>query len=301
MSDLAGSEPAGPAGRRSGISDWLIVSHLIRLPNQTGTQLLLLPTLWGLVLASQGRPSLHLLVIFAAGAFLMRSAGVVVNDVADRSYDSKVARTRSRPLASGTISAGEALTIAILLLGLAGALVLLLNRLALLLSVVALLLAVAYPFAKRIVPLPQAVLGLAFGWGAVMAWAAARDDLALPVWVLYGSIVAWTVGYDTIYALQDREDDARIGIKSSALFFGDRTWLAVGITFGTALVLLGVAAWLMKIGTVFYAVLLAGAGFGLYQVFRLRGPVSPELALRLFRQHVWIGWIILAGLWLGFL
>jgi 4-hydroxybenzoate polyprenyltransferase len=301
MSDLAGSEPAGPAGRRSGISDWLIVSHLIRLPNQTGTQLLLLPTLWGLVLASQGRPSLHLLVIFAAGAFLMRSAGVVVNDVADRSYDSQVARTRSRPLASGTISAGEALTIAILLLGLAGALVLLLNRLALLLSVVALLLAVAYPFAKRIVPLPQAVLGLAFGWGAVMAWAAARDDLALPVWVLYGSIVAWTVGYDTIYALQDREDDARIGIKSSALFFGDRTWLAVGITFGTALVLLGVAAWLMKIGTVFYAVLLAGAGFGLYQVFRLRGPVSPELALRLFRQHVWIGWIILAGLWLGFL
>jgi 4-hydroxybenzoate polyprenyltransferase len=226
---------------------------------------------------------------------------VVLNDVADRSFDTRVARTRARPLASGAISIPEALFIAILMLTLAGALVLFLNRLALLLSPVALLLAIVYPYSKRIVPLPQAVLGLAFGWGAVMAWAAVRNSLDAPVWFLYAGIIAWSVTYDTIYALQDRDDDARIGIKSSAILFGERTWLAVGVAFGAMLVLMAVTGWLVKIGAVFYAVLLGVALFASYQVFRLRGPVSPDLACTLFKQHVWVGWIILTGLWLGFL
>jgi 4-hydroxybenzoate polyprenyltransferase len=301
MPDHAGLPPPASAGRPWGITNWLIVSHLIRLPNQTGTLLLVFPALWGLVLASQGRPPFLLLILFIAGAFLMRSAGVVLNDFADRSFDRQVARTRTRPLASGAISVPEALLIAILLLALAGALVLLLNRLTLLLSPVALLLAIVYPFSKRIVPLPQAALGLAFGWGAVMAWAAVRNSLDAPVWLLYASVIAWAVTYDTIYALQDREDDARIGIKSAAILFGARTWMAVGIAFATMLVLLGITGWLVAIGPLFYVVLLGVAAFAVYQVFRLQGPVSPDLALMLFRQHVWVGWAILAGLWLGFL
>jgi len=289
------AEHAGPG------TGWQTVAQLIRLSNQTGTLLLMLPPLWALTLAAEGKPSLRLLVIFAAGSFLMRSAGVVVNDLADRSFDRQVARTRSRPLASGTLSVPQALAIFGVLVTVAAGLLLLLNPLAQALSPVALLLVILYPYAKRIIPLPQVVLGAAFGWGAVMAWAAARNTLEAPVWLLYGATVLWVLAYDSIYALQDLEDDARIGVKSAALYFGHRLWMAVGVSVATMLGLLAVAGWMVGLGAVFYGTLAAVAGFATQQMRRLRSEVAPPEAFVLFRQHVWIGAAILGGIWAGFL
>jgi 4-hydroxybenzoate polyprenyltransferase len=278
-----------------------LIAELVRLPNQTGTLLLMLPTMWALVLASQGHPDPFLLAVFAAGSFLMRSAGVILNDAADRRLDRHVERTRTRPLASGRLSMGTALAVLLALLAIAGSLVLLLDRLVLLLSPVALLLAVLYPFAKRILPFPQAVLGMAFGWGVVMAWAAARGRLEPQAWLLFGSALAWAVAYDTIYALQDRADDQRLGIGSSAILFGQWTWLAVAISVGMMILCLGVAGWLSGIGMVFYGVLAAVSGFASQHILKLRRDVSPSLAFSMFRQHAWVGGAILAGLWAGFL
>jgi 4-hydroxybenzoate polyprenyltransferase len=280
---------------------WSSLASLIRLSNQSGTWLLMLPTFWALVLASGGHPPVGMLLIFAAGSFLMRSAGVVLNDLADRGLDRQVTRTRTRPLASGALGVPAALASAGGLIALAAGLLLFLNTLTLQLSPVALALAVLYPFSKRIIRLPQAVLGLAFGWGAVMAWAAVHNGLEGPAWLLYGSTICWAIAYDTIYALQDREDDARIGVKSAAILFGVHTWLAVGIALGGMLLLLGLAGWLMGIGVGFYGILAAVGGFFSQQVCTLRSPVSPALAFAMFRQHVWAGTAILAGIWLGFL
>jgi len=262
--------------------------------------LLMLPTLWALVLASHGQPPVTLLIIFAVGSFLMRSAGVVINDLADRSFDRQVDRTRMRPLASGALGVPEAIATATALVLTAASLLVFLNPLTILLSPVALLLAALYPFSKRIIQLPQAVLGIAFGWGVVMAWAAVRNSLDAPVWLLYTSTVFWALAYDTIYALQDRAEDARIGVKSSAILFGPRAWIAVGVSACGMLLLLGLTGWLVGIGPAFYVILAAVAGFLTHQVWKLRGPVSPVMAFGLFKQHVWVGGAILAGIWLGF-
>ncbi|TLY26601.1 MAG: 4-hydroxybenzoate octaprenyltransferase [Nitrospirae bacterium] len=279
---------------------WPALSNLIRLPNQSGTMLLMLPTLWALVLASHGQPPITLLIIFAVGSFFMRSAGVVLNDLADRSFDRQVDRTRMRPLASGALGVPEALATATALVLMAASLLVFLNQLTILLSPVALLLAAIYPFTKRIIQLPQAVLGIAFGWGVVMAWAAVRGSLDDQVWLLYASTVFWAVAYDTIYALQDRADDARIGVKSSAILFGTRAWIAVGASVCGMLLLLAATGWLVGIGPAFYGMLAAVGGFLTHQVWKLREPVSPNMAFALFKQHVWVGWAILAGIWLGF-
>lgn len=280
---------------------WPPLFQLIRLPEQTGTLLLLLPSLWSLVLASGGRPAPTLLLVFIAGAFLMRSAGVVANDLADRSFDRQVARTKQRPLAAGTVSPAAAVTTLAVLLALAGGLLYFVNRLTLLLSPAAFLLALLYPYAKRILHIPQAVLGMAFGWGTVMAWAAARGRLDAPAWLLFGATVCWAVGYDTIYAMQDREDDARIGVKSAAVFFGPWAWMAVAAALAAMLLLLGWAGWLAGVHAFFYLVLAWAAGLMTGQVRRLRAGASPALALALFRQHVLIGAAILGGLWAGML
>jgi 4-hydroxybenzoate polyprenyltransferase len=275
------------------------LASLIRLSNQSGTWLLMLPTLWALVLASGGRPPLALLLIFAAGSFLMRSAGVVLNDLADRAVDRQVARTRARPLASSALGTQAALATAAGLVVLAAGLLPFVNTLTLQLSPVALLLAALYPFSKRFIQLPQAVLGVAFGWGALMAWAAVRNTLEGPAWLLYGGTICWAIAYDTVYALQDREDDVRLGVKSAAILFGDRTWLAVGLALGGMLLLLGLAGWLTDVGAGFYGILAAVGGFFSQQVLRLRSPVSPALAFAMFKQHTWAGTAILAGIWLG--
>lgn len=276
-------------------------SHLIRLSNQTGTLLLLLPSLWALVLASQGSPDPILFTVFILGAFFMRSAGVVMNDLADRSIDQRVHRTRQRPLASGALSPRQGILVALVFLTLAASLLVFLNPLAASLSPIALLLAAMYPFSKRIIHIPQFMLGLAFGWGAVMAWAAVRNEFETPMWLLFAATVFWALAYDTIYALQDREDDRLIGVRSSAIFFGPYTWLGVGIACAMMLACLGVAGWVVGLGSMFYGVLAATGGFLTQQIFRLRSHPSPTESFSMFKQHVWVGLTILLSIWLGFL
>src|SRR3990170_520732 len=186
---------------------------------------------WSLAIASGGRPSLKHILIFVSGSFIMRSAGCVVNDMADRKFDRFVERTKDRPLASGRLSMAEAATVLFILLLIALALVLSLNRLSILLSLTALLLTAVYPFTKRLVNTPQLFLGTAFGWGAVIAWAAVRNEVALPSFLIFLATVFWATGYDTIYALIDIDDDMKIGVKSTAILFGRYTWFALAIIF----------------------------------------------------------------------
>lgn len=298
--EMLDSSPTAPTGQPVHFS-WSAVSRLIRLSNQSGTWLLLLPPMWSLILAAKGFPPWRLIVIFAAGSFLMRSAGVVLNDLADRSFDRQVTRTKSRPLASGELSTFHAWIVAGLLLACAALLVWQLNRLTVILSPIALILAGLYPFAKRFIHIPQAMLGIAFGWGTIMAWTASRETLEWPAWCLFGATVCWAIGYDTIYALQDREDDQRVGVKSSALFFGQQLRPLVGTILLVMVLLLGLTGWMAEIGWIYYAVLVLVACFFGWQVSGLRQDLEPERAFALFREHVWAGTAILMGLLIGFL
>lgn len=298
---MAASAPVIPDASSAPRPSWSAVARLIRLQSQTGTWLLVLPTLWSLVLAARGLPPWPLVLVFFAGSFFMRSAGVVLNDLADRSFDRHVTRTQQRPLASGELRPWHAFGVAGILLSAAGALVLSLNQLALWLSPIALLLAGLYPFAKRYIQIPQAMLGIAFGWGTIMAWAASRGTIEAPAWYLFAATVSWAIGYDTVYALQDREDDRRIGVKSSALFFGSWVWLAVGLSLAGTVALLGIAGWLTHTGWFFYGILAAVGLFYAKQTVRLTRPVTPAEAFRMFQEHAWMGTALLAGLIGGFL
>lgn len=231
----------------------------------------------------------------------MRSAGVVLNDLADRRVDREVARTRHRPLASGEMSSTQALAVAGGLVALAASLVLTLNALTIALSPAALFLAALYPYAKRVVHIPQVVLGVAFGWGTVMAWTAARDAMDAPMWWLFAATICWAIAYDTIYALQDREDDLRVGVKSSAIFFGRYTWLGVGLALAGMGGCLVTAGWMVQAGHGYYLTVAIAGLWGLRQVVRLTAPVGPEIALAMFKEHVWLGALILIGCVAGFL
>ncbi|MBK9308463.1 MAG: 4-hydroxybenzoate octaprenyltransferase [Nitrospira sp.] len=284
------SSPAAP-----GIP-WSALARLIRLQNQTGTYLLLLPTLWALVLATRGFPPLFLLAIFLGGSFLMRSAGVILNDLADQGFDWQVTRTRARPLASGELTSRHAVVLLILLLLLAAGLLILLPPLVAWLSPVAVFLAALYPYCKRWVHIPQAMLGIAFGWGTVMAWAAVQGRLEAPVWCLFGATAAWAVAYDTIYAIQDLEDDRRIGVKSAALYFGTSIHLGVGLAFSVMVALLTVAGWLAQLGWPYYATLLGVVIFFYVQVRQLQKAITPVHAFEMFQAHIWVGVTLLVGL-----
>lgn len=280
---------------------WSALADLIRLRNQTGSLLLLFPTLWALVLAGDGHPPLPLAAVFIAGVFVMRSAGVTINDWWDRDLDRRVQRTRARPLAAGRMSPRAALGVFVALIGVAAALVSLLNPLTIALAPVALLLAVLYPLAKRIMPLPQAVLGIAFGWGAVMAWSAVRNEIGWPALGLFAATIFWAVGYDTIYALQDIEDDRRIGVRSSAIFFRDRCWIAVGGALLAMTVILALVGAETHLAAPFYLSLVLAVGLFVAQAWQVRRGVSQAHAFALFKQHVGIGALILAGIWSGVL
>jgi len=229
----------------------------------------------------------------------MRSAGVIMNDLADRSFDRRVERTRNRPLVSGQLHPKHALAfLAILLLGAVG-LLCFLNPLTWLLSPVAVLLAGLYPFCKRFLHIPQLILGVAFGWGGVMAWAAVRNELEVGTWLLFAATICWAIVYDTIYAIQDREDDLKIGVKSSAILFGSYTWLGVGLFVSFMLFFLSLAGKISHLGAGYYVGLLFIAVLMGYQVILLRSAITPPQAFKLFKQHCWIGVIVLGGLLLG--
>ena len=278
---------------------WGAVADLIRLDNQAGTLLLLLPSLWSLVLANHGHPPIWLIGTFILGAFVMRSLGVVFNDLADRNFDKHVARTSNRPLAASRLVPRQALLVALGLAVIAAGLVATLNWLTILLSPIALGLAAVYPFCKRWIHIPQAVLGIAFGWGAIMAWAASRGTIAPAAWWLFAATACWAVAYDTIYALQDREDDRRIGVKSSALLFGAAVPTAVGLFLLAMLVCLVIVGQLSSLRMGYYIALTLLAGVFLWQARRLRFPVTPPQAFTMFQQHVLAGLVILITLWMS--
>jgi len=246
-------------------------AQLMRLDKPVGIWLLLWPTLWALWFAAGGLPPLPLLAIFIAGTVLMRSAGCVINDYADRGFDGHVERTKGRPLASGRATPREALILFVALALLALAVAAPLNAAALWLSVPAVLIAASYPFAKRFHSLPQAHLGIAFSWGIPMAFAAVGGRVD---WTLAGPLMAanlcWTIAYDTLYAMVDRDDDLKIGVKSSAILFGRADRLIVGLLQAAALALLGFAGWRVGLGLAYWAGLAFAALFAAHQLWQVR-------------------------------
>jgi 4-hydroxybenzoate polyprenyltransferase len=280
---------------------WSDIAELIRLRNQSGSLLLLFPTLWALVLAADGRPPLGITLIFIAGVFVMRSAGVLINDWWDRDLDRRVTRTQTRPLAAGRVSPITALAFFALLTLIAAALLVSLNPLTIALAPIALALAVLYPLAKRVLAIPQVVLGIAFGWGAIMAWAAVRNEVGWPAVAIFLATIFWAVGYDTIYAIQDKDDDSRVGISSGALLFGRWVWVAVLFALIMMTAVLAVVGVALHLTAPFYLTLIAAALWFGYQASRVKQGVSRAEAFGLFKQHVWIGALILGGIWAGLL
>ena len=268
---------------------------LIRLDRPIGILLLLWPTLWGLWLAAGGLPNLVLLWIFVLGTVLMRSAGCAINDWADRDFDREVERTRNRPLAAGRIRPWEALAVAAALALAAFALVLFLNRLTILLSLAAVAIAAVYPFLKRFFDLPQAWLGIAFGFGIPMAFAAQQDQVPPLAWALLAANVLWTIAYDTEYAMVDREDDVRIGIRTSALLFGRHDVAAVMASHVIFLAgMIAIGAW-QRYGPAYFAGIVVASLLASWQ-FRLIRDRSRAGCFKAFLHNNWIGAAIFAGI-----
>src|SRR5262245_6731563 len=261
--------------------------------------LLLWPTLWAVWLASFGRVRADILIIFVVGTFLMRSAGCAVNDFADRAIDPHVERTRARPLAAGEIAPREALAVGAVLALAAFGLVLFLNPFAMVLSVVALAIAIAYPYIKRVFALPQLWLGVAFGFGIPMAYAAIQNRLPLECWLLLAANIFYTFAYDTEYAMVDRDDDARLGVRSSALTLGRWDVPAVMASYALMLAMLAAIGMQRSLPGWYYAGLLAAAAFAAYH-WRLIRERSREGCFRAFLHNNWIGAAVFAGIVLSF-
>jgi 4-hydroxybenzoate polyprenyltransferase len=268
---------------------------LMRLDKPIGILLLLWPVLWGLWMAAPGALRLDILLIFIAGTVLMRSAGCVINDYADRDIDPYVERTRNRPLAAGVVRPGEALVLAAALALFAFILVLFLNRLTIMLSLVALLLAASYPFTKRFISLPQAYLGVAFGISIPMAFAAHHGTVPAVAWVMLIANVFWAMAYDTEYAMVDRDDDLRIGVKSSAILFGRHDVALVMACHGVFLAIMAAVGVWQGLGVLYYVGIALAAGFVLsqYQLIRDR---DREQCFQAFLNNNWVGAAIFAGL-----
>ena len=276
---------------------WLY-AQLVRLDKPIGSLLLLWPTLSALWLASGGVPDWQLLVIFSIGTVLMRSAGCAINDYADRDFDQYVQRTAQRPLTSGQIQSWEALVVAALLAVLSFLLIQPLNLLTKELSVAAIVVAASYPYFKRFFALPQAYLGIAFGFGIPMAYAAVQDSVPAVAWILLLANVFWALAYDTEYAMVDREDDLKIGIRTSAITFGRYDVLAVMLCYAFSLGLIAVVGFQLGLGPFFYAGLLVAAGIAAYHWTLIRG--RERLAcFKAFRHNNWLGAAVFAGIVFG--
>ena len=274
--------------------------RLMRIDKPIGTLLLLWPTLWALWLAAEGWPPLHILVIFTIGTFLMRSAGCVINDYADRDFDGHVERTKNRPLATKSVSPREALLLAAGLSLLSFVLILPLDPLVIWLSVPALFLAASYPFTKRFFAIPQAYLGIAFGFGIPMGFAAVAGEVPAVAWLMLLANVFWAVAYDTEYAMVDRPDDLKIGIKTSAITFGRFDVVAVMLCYAAAIGLLGVVGLLIDAGVVYYLGLAAAAGIAGYHYTLIRARERAD-CFKAFRHNIWFGAAVFAGIFVDYL
>ena len=272
----------------------------MRLDRPIGIWLLLWPVLWALWISGAGHPDERLFVIFVLGTFVMRSAGCVMNDFADREFDPHVRRTADRPLARQSVSTAEALGLFAVLALIALALVIPLNRPTQVLALIGGVLAVTYPFLKRFFSLPQAYLGLAFSWSVPMAFAAQTGELPLIAWVLFLSGVLWTTAYDTMYAMVDREDDLVIGIRSSAILFGRADRWVIGVLQAGALAGLGLAGSLAHLGHWYWAGLAVAAAFAVYQQWLIKDR-EPEACFRAFLNNNLFGLAVFGGIALDYL
>lgn len=279
---------------------WLTIIRLLRWDKPEGRLILMIPALWAVFLAAQGTPPLPLVGVIVLGSLVTSAAGCVVNDLWDRDIDPQVQRTRDRPLAARTLSVKVGIIIALVALACAGVLALYLNPLSFWLSVAAIPVIVLYPGAKRVFPIPQLVLSIAWGFAVLISWSAAIARLELATWLLWGATILWTLGFDTVYAMSDREDDRRIGINSSALFFGNYAADAVGIFFAGTVFLLSWLGMVMHLHLAFWLTLSIATLSWAWQYFRLRDPQLLHPAYGdIFRQNVWIGFVLLAGMIAG--
>lgn len=269
--------------------------QLTRMNRPIGSLLLLWPTLWALFLAADGMPRWDVLVVFVLGVLFMRSAGCVINDYADRHVDGHVKRTARRPLPSGLVTEKEALGLFFVLALASFVLVLSMNTLTIMLSVVGVLLAAAYPFMKRFTYMPQFVLGMAFGWAIPMAYAAQAEALPPQAWLLFVINILWTVVYDTLYAMVDRDDDLKIGVKSSAILFGRFDKLIVGVLQFLSLVLLIALGWWLSLSSAFYWGVLAAGGLFVYQQMLIRER-ERDACFKAFLNNNYVGMVLFVGL-----
>ncbi|GEA62670.1 4-hydroxybenzoate octaprenyltransferase [Vibrio comitans] len=274
--------------------------QLMRMDRPIGSLLLLWPTLWALVMASEGRPQWTVLIVFCLGVFLMRSAGCVINDFADRDLDGHVERTQFRPIPSGLVSAKEALALFGVLSIISFALVLTMNTLTIQLSFVGVALAALYPFMKRFTHLPQLVLGMAFSWAIPMAWAAESGHIAPLAWLLFVINMLWTIAYDTQYAMVDRDDDLKIGIKSTAILFGRFDKLIVGILQAITIILLLIVGENAALGAAFYWGVLVAGGLFVYQQWLIKSR-DRALCFQAFLNNNYVGMVITIGLFVTYL
>lgn len=289
--------PRGPVRRLAAqLSEYAL---LMRLDRPIGTLLLLWPTLWALWTAGEGHPDQWVFLVFVAGVVLMRSAGCVMNDFADRRIDPHVARTRDRPIARGTVSPLEALLLAGALGAVAFGLVLTLNRLTVLLALAGAVLTVAYPFLKRFTHLPQVFLGASFGWSVPMAFAAQTGTVPQLAWLMFIAVVLWAVVYDTMYAMVDREDDLKLGVRSTAILFGDADRAMIGLIQVLVLVALWLVGRQAGFGGWYLAALAVAAMSSLWQQYLIRAR-RPEDCFRAFLNNNFYGMVVFIGILLHY-
>ena len=274
-------------------------SLLTRLDRPIGTLLLLWPTLWALWIAAEGWPRSSVLIVFVLGVILMRSAGCAINDFADRNIDGHVQRTRQRPMATGKVSSREALLVFASLAICAFILVLFMNRLTIYMSLVGVLLAASYPFMKRYHYMPQVHLGAAFGWAVPMAYTAQANEITAMTWLIFMATVLWTTAYDTMYAMADREDDLKIGVKSTAILFGDADRLIIGMIQALLmlnLILIGNRA---ELGLYYYLGLVAASGFAIYQQVLIKDRERIK-CFQAFLNNNWFGLSVFVGIFIDY-
>lgn len=274
--------------------------ELMRIDKPIGSLLLLWPTLWALWIAAQGMPDLNVLIVFVFGVFLMRSAGCVINDFADRNIDGFVERTKNRPLPSGRASSLDSILLFILLSVTSFLLVLTQNDFTIQLSFIGLLLAFAYPFMKRFTHLPQFVLGLAFSWAIPMAYAAQANQLPFAVWILFIINVLWTISYDTLYAMVDRDDDLKIGVKSTAVLFAEKDKLIIGLLQLTCLILLILLGWVLALTWIYFSGLIIVAGLFTKQQIRIIDR-EKKACFKAFLDNNYVGFVVFIALVLNYL
>lgn len=279
---------------------WLTVIRLLRWHKPAGRLILLIPALWAIFVAGQGQPPWSLFFVILLGTCATSAAGCVANDLWDRNIDPQVERTRDRPLAARTLSLQVGIAVMVIAFLCAFLLALYLyqthNSLTFWLSVAAVPFIGLYPGAKRVFPVPQLVLSLAWGFAVLISWTAVTGTLAAGTWWLWGAVVLWTLGFDTIYALSDREDDLKVGIHSSAIFFGDRAPAAIGLFFGGTVACLAGLGWDQGFSGSYWVTLGLAAGLWLWQYLQLRRPLSRGRYGQLFSQNVLIGFVVLAGM-----